>query len=94
MERFVLKEVLTPKFELLFSNKMSANDCDIVQAINSFIENTTKQPGKYVSKDLKITNPSGWNVFVNVCKDYTMIILQKVELIIETFLTDDDLDKV
>lgn len=94
MEKFVLKEILTPKFQLIIPNQMSANSCSIVQAINSFIENTTKQVGKYVSKDLEITNPTGWNVTIKDRKDYSTITLEKVELIIVPFGSDNDIDKV
>jgi hypothetical protein len=90
MEKFVLKEILTPKFQLIVPNSMYANDCDIVQAINSFIENTTKQSGKFVSKDLEITNPNGWNVVIKDCKNYSTITLEKVELIITPFGSDND----
>lgn len=90
MEKFILKEKLTPKFQLIVPKSMYANNCDIVQAINSFIENTTKQPGKYVSKDLEITNPNGWNVIIKDCKDYSTITLEKVELIIVPFESDND----
>lgn len=90
MEKFVLKETLTPKFQLIVPSTMCANNCNIVQAINSFIENTTKQPGKFVSKDLEITNPNGWNVVIKDCKEYSTITLKKVELIIVPFESDND----
>lgn len=94
MEKFILKETLIPKFQLIISNAMCANKCDVVQAINSFIENTTKQPGKYVSKDLEIINPDGWNVVVKDRKEYSTITLEKVELVIIPFGSDNDIDKV
>lgn len=90
MEKFVLKETLTPKFQLIVPSTMCVNNCNIVQAINSFIENTTKQPGKFVSKDLEITNPNGWNVVIKDCKEYFTITLKKVELIIVPFGSDND----
>lgn len=93
MEKFVLKEILTPKFQLIVPSTMCANNCDIVQAINSFIENTTKQPGKYVCKDLEIINPDGWNVIIKDCKEYATITLVKVELVIIPF-GSDNIDKV
>lgn len=92
MEKFVLKEMLTPKFQLIVPHSMYANNCDIVQAINSFIENTTKQSGKFVSKDLEIINPNGWNVAIKDRKDYSTVTLEKVELIIIPFGSDNDID--
>jgi hypothetical protein len=85
MEKFILKEILTPKFQLIIPNSMCANNSDIVKAINTFIENTTRQQGKFVSKDLEISNLDGWNVVINNHKEYSTITLEKAELTITAF---------
>lgn len=85
MEKFILKEILTPKFQLIVPNQMCANNSDIVKAINTFIENTTRQQGKFVSKDLEISNLDGWNVVINNHQEYSKITLEKVELTITAF---------
>lgn len=92
MEKFILNEKLTREFQLIVPNLRYASKSDIIQAINGFIEDTTKQPGKYVSKDLEITIPSGWNIIVKNNKDYSTITLVKAKANILPLGSDNDID--
>lgn len=92
MEKFILNEKLTREFQLIVPNLRYTSKSDIIQAINSFIEDTTKQPGKYVSKDLEITIPTGWNIIVKNNKDYSTITLVKAKAVITPLGSDNDID--
>lgn len=85
MEKFILKEKLTPKFQLIIPNKTHSGIKDVCEAINSFIKNTTKQEGTFIRSILaaiKVENPAGWHITTKENVEYMTITLEKIELTI------------